>query len=356
MSANQDLINLLLSDPEFVRWVKNSDPELDRYWKNWMASHPEKVNDVKQARELIIGLGIYQFQTNEEDKKVVLQKILAKDNRKAIDKNDLDFKLINLKQNHVLWSRLGQWTKVAVILVVVVVASLIYHKSVPTSSIAIPVTPTPTQLITKTTNPGEKLNLKLADGTSVFLNSGSELIFPEKFDSLERVVELIGEGFFEVYLDTLRPFKVISGAFTTEALGTSFNINNLDGDRLSISLVTGKVKIKGVALADEIFLEPGLQLNFNSTNQKTLLRNFSIEEVTAWKDGELRFSNASFGEVIQKLERWYGVNMEVSGRPSENWQLTGNYKNQTLDLVLERMAYIESFQYSLNNKNVQLKF
>ena len=211
-------------------------------------------------------------------------------------------------------------------------------------------------LITKTTHNGEKLNFKLPDGSSVWLNSGSQLTFPKEFDSLERNVALIGEGYFEVKRDTLRAFKVVSGNLETEALGTSFNVNFFNPKQVLVSLLSGKVKIQTKALEESYILEPGQQLQYIPTEKEIKILKVTSETAIGWKDGLLSFKNAGFSEVIKSLERWYGVTIQVSGNPSKNWKLSGRYENQNLDLVLDRMSFIEDFNYEIVRKNIHLKF
>jgi ferric-dicitrate binding protein FerR (iron transport regulator) len=156
--------------------------------------------------------------------------------------------------------------------------------------------------------------------------------------------------------DSSRPFKVVSGDLTTIAIGTAFNINQFNEEKLCISLLNGKVKVENNLTEENITLDPGQQLRYFPESGKSSIAKFSAEDIMAWKEGVLKFSNASFWEVVKSLERWYGVSITVSGRPGNSWLLTGDYKNQNLDLVLERMAYIEAFEYSIKQKKVYIKF
>lgn len=362
MEDKKDHINILLSDPEFVKWVKNPDKDLDIYWENWIAAHPDRVCQVKTAKEIILGLRFTQLGEASDLKKDILHRILTKE--RALDKNrhgeisgsPISEKPKTVRQSKFFWIYMSQWTKVAAILIFVLFFSLLaqWYAYVPVHMDE-PVVEE-TAMIAKRTLFGEKLNFKLPDGTSVWLNSGSGLIYPETFDSLSRTVTLLGEGYFEIVEDNARPFKVVSGDLTTVAIGTAFNINQLNEEKLCISLLNGKVKVENNLTEENIILDPGQQLRYFPVTKKSSVGKFSAEDIMAWKEGVLRFSNASFWHVVNSLERWYGVKITVSGRPDNSWLLTGAYKNQNLDLVLERMAYIEAFEYSIKQKNVHLKF
>ncbi|SHN15398.1 FecR family protein [Cyclobacterium lianum] len=353
MSKHEETILSLLTDPEFVRWVRSPDPALDIYWENWILAHPDKIKCLREAREMIEGLKAGQGDFSAARKYRVLQQILAKETSHTMS---LKGKSASVPMTPFLWLIMGQWTKVAAILLLTLMSTFLWSKMVFNPPPLVPIEDARASVITKKTQFGEKLNFKLPDGSSVWLNSGSSLVFPEKFDSLERRVKLLGEGFFEIQKDSSRTFIVESGNLLTEALGTSFNVRYLDPEPPTVSLVSGKVRINHNNLENRFFLEPGQQLHFRKSNQSFEVIPFSLSDILGWKDGLLQFKDASFDEVVDQLERWYGVEINVAGRPSGKWKLSGKYQDQHLDLVLDRMAFIENFEYYIKGKNVNLKF
>src|SRR5690606_21518010 len=111
---------------------------------------------------------------------------------------------------------------------------------------------------TKSNPIGQKSIIQLADGSKVVLNADSELKFLDNFGQGHREIYLKGEAFFEVALDSLRPFTVYSGESVTMALGTSFNINSYDNKKVQIQLATGKVKVIHEDKEKEpVYLDPG---------------------------------------------------------------------------------------------------
>lgn len=342
-------VNEFLANPEFVRWVKNPDRELERYWEKWMEANPEAVGYVKLAREMILGIN-FQAQLPESGiKESVLANILT-GSKIPSEKPDPG----KASNGSSIWIKMGQSYKVAAILLFSIGVSLLFdyfHKT--------PVQQFPlSEIITvrKATNNGEKLNFKLPDGSLVWMNSGSEILFPEKFDSSARIVHLKGEAFFEVNKAHTAIFQVISDDLTTTALGTSFNINNHQPSLLSISLLTGQVKVENGLTRENILLVPGQQLQYAEGTKKTVVGSFDEKIVMGWMSGILQFSNASFDEVQKEIERWYGVKIQVSGRPARKWHLTGEYQNQNLEVVLNRISYIEAFKYTIQEKIVHIKF
>jgi transmembrane sensor len=354
MNQENDHINEFLTNPEFVRWVRDPDKELEVYWLKWMETHPEKKRDLKLAREIILGFKFRSGLPDADLKQDVLANILN-----GNSKNHDRFPEEGVSSNRqpfrpIFWNRLSQFVKVAAILVLAFGLSftLMYFNrdiSQPTPTAFVPT-------VIKSTAYGERLHIKLPDGSLVWLNAGSELQYPEKFDSLERVLYLKGEAYFEVVKGKEWPFCVISDNLTTTALGTSFNIKNEENEVLSISLVTGKVKVENGLTEENVLLLPGQQLSYSKRSEKTNIGSFEAARVMAWKTGLLQFQNATFEEVREALERWYGVKIEVSGQPPRKWKLTGAYQDQSLEVVLERISYIEQLNFTIHKKDVEIKF
>lgn len=348
MDKKEDIALLLLTNPEFVKWVKEPTEELDIYWNNWMQAHSEKVMDVKEAREILLGLKGPANNVAGEVKSRVLQNILAHE-----DANEINF---HVRRDAHSWLTIKQWYKVAVILVLTSFMGYLLSQFATAESKDKEALVSEPEMLTKATHFGEKLNFKLPDGSSVWLNSGSQLTFPETFDSLERKVYLLGEGYFEVKKDSSRAFKVVSGNIETAALGTSFNIDFFNPNEVFVSLLTGRVEIHSDSANQSYFLDPGEQLQYKQADNHFNITTFSDAETIGWREGLLVFEKAAFKEVIAVLERWYGVEIKVTGKPKKPWALSGRYFNQTLDLVLDRMSFIEYFKYEINGKKIHLNF
>lgn len=196
----------------------------------------------------------------------------------------------------------------------------------------------------------------LPDGTKVWLNSSSTIQFPEQFDH-ERIVYLKGEAYFDVVKDSLRPFTVLTDHTEVEVLGTSFNVNAFGDTKAEmISLVNGSVSVKSRRKGNCKELSPGQQMYIDVDTDDMELRKVNVNDHVGWKDGWLIFKNASVNEIIGKLERWYGVKIELENRPAESWNVNGYFQDQTLDTVLKRLSFSKDFEYSIKGKNVKINF
>ncbi len=194
---------------------------------------------------------------------------------------------------------------------------------------------------------GSRSEVTLSDGTNVVLNSGSELIYPAVFAREKREISLSGEAFFKVKSDTLHPFIVKTNDFDVKVTGTQFNICSYPDDNFSkVSLVEGRV---GVLLGDDentVDIVPGEQLCLNKEERKYQVVESDVEMESSWKDGEFRFKEIAFPELIKRLERWYDVKLSYSAPELEKMLYSGNFRNQeTIWQVLDALKLTTPIDY-----------
>jgi ferric-dicitrate binding protein FerR (iron transport regulator) len=342
-------IDDLLENLEFIRWVKSPDKELTNFWQSWMDANPNRIQDLKLAKEIISNIHFPAKKPTEGVKKEVLNRILRETTSLELEGNCNGYPVDQNRRNSKL-----QFSKVAAILVGVLILSFLllnFTKDQPQQ-----VQTKSTNWLTKTAAVGEKITFRLSDQTIVWLNSGSSLRFPESFDSTVRFVELQGEGFFEVAENQEKPFQVLTDSLLTTALGTSFNINSKNKGILTVSLVTGKVSVNLLSENPSYFLVPGEELKFNKVYKEGDITEFNEEMVLAWRMGKLIFQKSNLDEVIELLENWYGVQIQIIGSPKNTWRFTGKFEKQTLENVLRSISNIENFTYTIDNKEVKFFF
>lgn len=341
-----------LTNPEFVQWVKNPTKQLDDYWTKWINANPDLLPTLKLAREFLMRIQYEEIRAAEGTKEEILTGLLKIPSRKSESSVVKAYPLPHPKKKFNYYT-LSQLHRIAAILFIGL--GLGWLLSPGEISPTAPIEADQIALLTKSTLPGEKLQLTLKDGSKVWMNATSEIQFPEKFDSLERRIVLSGEAYFEVAKDSLRPFIVETNGLSTTALGTSFNITTKNKGRIHISLLTGKVKVSSVSDMD-VFLDPGKELRYSTNDQKQQVRSFDVDQVMAWKEGILLFEDASLLSVVNQLEDWYGVKIEIENGERIRWKYSAEYKNQTLEDVLNSLSYIQQFEYALEGKQVKFKF
>lgn len=154
---------------------------------------------------------------------------------------------------------------------------------------------------------GQNMSVTLSDGTLVWLNAGSRLEYPTIFSEHGRRVRISGEAMFEVEHDADRPFVVETFACEAEVLGTRFNIVADAHKRdFSASLLEGRLKIRSLEHADENFiLSPDQEVHL--VNGHLRMEKISDPEDFRWIEGLMNLNGLTFGQVVEKLERYYGV-------------------------------------------------
>lgn len=203
----------------------------------------------------------------------------------------------------------------------------------------------PVEWITSTTHMTQRKTVTLPDGSTVRLNMGSELLFPEKFSENSRSVTLKGEGFFEVVRDESRPFTVLTESLTTTVLGTSFNVRAYTNEDQDVTVVTGKVKVENQH--SKIILSPGEQAYFDVENRALVRNEVDPSQYAGWTDPELRFDLVPFQDIVTRLERWYRIDIEVMNQEKAECLIRANYKNKSISYVLNGLQNIVSFEYEM---------
>lgn len=185
---------------------------------------------------------------------------------------------------------------------------------------------------------GSQSTVVLADGTTVRLNSGSELVYPSQFNSDVRKVELTGEGYFKVKHNTAHPFIVSAGEIDVKVLGTEFNVMAYpDLERIETTLVEGSVALNKRGTANgHIVLKPGEKAVFE--NDELVVTPADIELETTWTQKGFYFQSTSFEELVSRLERWYDVDIIIDDEDFIDITFTGKFRNkesiwQVLDVI-----------------------
>lgn len=204
-----------------------------------------------------------------------------------------------------------------------------------------------------TTPKGGQYQLTLADGTKVWMNAGSKLIYPNIFLGKTRQVELEGEAYFEVAQNKEKPFVVKTGSERVEVLGTHFNVSAYKEELLSsVALLEGSVKV--VLPNDfEKVIQPGQQTVTQGIQMA--VQQINPEEVVAWKNGEFMFNNENLESVMRKLARWYDLEIEVSAALSEAsiWGSVSRYDDFSKVLEIIQMTD-ENIRFKVEGRRVEL--
>lgn len=201
-----------------------------------------------------------------------------------------------------------------------------------------------------TTN-GETYRVRLPDGSTVWLNAASSIKYPVSFqNSAERIVQLSGEAYFEIYKDCKHPFIVKSRGQQVEVLGTHFNVNAYNDEPTVITtLLEGSVRLKSDHGTVKV-LKPGQQAEL--TNAGIDIQHADIRLVTAWKDGYFRFSGESLQSVMRKISRWYNVEVAFQKGLPEDTYSGAVTRHSDIRQVLEIMEGSNNIHFTIKGRRI----
>ncbi|TCD05855.1 DUF4974 domain-containing protein [Pedobacter frigidisoli] len=195
---------------------------------------------------------------------------------------------------------------------------------------------------------GGEYQIVLSDGTKVWLNAATVLQYPTSFrEQAKRSVRLVsGEAYFEVAKDKKHPFIVNTSGQTLTVLGTHFNIKAYQSE-VKTTLLEGAVKINSASQSDSIRLKPGEQsLAVGNKFQK---RNADIDLEMAWKNGRMKFRNATLQSMLPEVERWYNIQIEYEGK-TPDIHLTGGISRKSSLATLLKLLQMSGVNFTLNER------
>ena len=206
---------------------------------------------------------------------------------------------------------------------------------------------------------GKRSNILLSDGTKVWLNAGSRLIFPQKFSGKNRKVFLKGEAYFDVFKNKEIPFVVSSENMNVTVHGTQFNVRNNDADKeIEVVLVEGAVSLKENGalnfLGKEINLIPNQKAVYNKSDKTTSVESkVDVAYYISWKEGLLEFNRESIMNVFNRLSRFYNVSFVTESNIELNRKISGKLDlKESLEEVLKVVSDAASVTFRIEKDKV----
>lgn len=232
------------------------------------------------------------------------------------------------------------------------------------------------------TKSGSRTKIRLPDGSSVWLNGSSKLVYDRDFGKQTREVTLIGEGYFDIVKNKDKPFIIHTSKINIKVLGTVFNVKAYPEEKnTETSLIRGSIEITMTGRTDKIMMKPndkliisneiipaekGISLvkkhgsnaesaTFMSMGHLTIANDESTVVETAWVENKLVFDNETFEEVALKMERWYGVSIQFADDKLKLQRLTGTFEKETISGALQALQISTPFfRYKINNQKINI--
>lgn len=200
---------------------------------------------------------------------------------------------------------------------------------------------------------GQYVNLTLSDGTLVWLNAESKLVYPADFQDGKREVELIGEGYFQVARDRARPFIVHSYQLNVKVLGTKFHVKAYGDEATTVMLQEGEVEVSTTDAKQRIILSPEEEARYVEGKGLQKLKNADTDILRIWMNGDLAFRGVALESIIKTLERKFDVVLVIESEDLKNEMFTLRADSTlTLFEVLDLLKSTRKLDYAINDENI----
>ena len=370
-----------IGNKNFILWVFEPNAELETWWSQFETEHPGERRNILLARKILLKFRTTNKELTEGEKILLFSRIL----REVEEKQDSG------KVRHLVY---GLLKYAAVALLFFSVGAVLFYKQsqfnpqLLTQKMAEPVPENSARLIrangenillnqsksvlqykidgklvvnsdtlkTDKSNPapamamnqliipyGKTSEVLLPDGTKVFLNAGSRLVYPENFTGKTREVFLVGEAFFVVSHDQRHPFIVQVSDLRVKVLGTRFNVSAYPTDNvIETVLAEGKVQMErnNAGLFDRATeLVPNQLASFDRTTRETSIRTVDPENYTLWTAGILKFESTDLNRITKRLERFYNIRFIYVDPLLGGLRISGKLElKEDKDEICERIA------------------
>lgn len=232
---------------------------------------------------------------------------------------------------------------------------------------------------------GAKSKVTLPDGTTIWLNAGSNLKYSSEFGHKEREVQLTGEAYFDVFHNPSKVFLVKTSELNIKAYGTSFNVKSYPEEgTIEATLIEGSIGVIRTGFEnkkhDEVVLEPNQRVVYYKKTKKVesaelldakeeeeapvkreekkltylISKGIETKEYTSWKDGTLFITSETLEDLAVKLERKYDVNIHFESEALKKLKFTGSLENETVDQVIDAIGIAANIDYKIEDRDILL--
>ena len=317
---------------DFIKWVKYPEQfqEIDLFWRNWLLQHPQKKDEVEEARNIIFALSNDEGSYDVEDR----QKALWSRIQESV--NTIEGTVRRKSIYHTLKFRV-----LASIFILIASSVIWFFVQKPEGTV---LSSAHDSIFIKEVNysPSAKMIL-LGDGSKVIVEPKSSIQYPETFKNNIREIKLEGEAFFDVAKDPAKPFVVYSNNLVTQVTGTSFTIRDFkDGNNSFVQVKTGKVSVftnddvrenqrKGSHQLEGVLLTPNQQVIF-SKDESRLIKSLVENPILLGKyvKQSFEFKDTKLTDVFSLIEKAYGVEIIYDDELMEKCQLNASLNDMSL--------------------------
>ena len=379
-------------EPKFVEWVLRPTDELNQYWQIYLSENPLEAGKVNLARKLISGIIPKEKYLGEEEVDILWNEI--KESTRSYKRRTIHIRrwsvaasilvIIGLSGLYLLNGTSGKQNEIDYHSIVVAPksgneikliladqseetfttkevelrynkdGSLISSSGKKVSKEAVDQNEGAEKMNQLVVPFGKKSKIELADGTRLWLNSGSRAIYPVVFKKGKREIYLEGEGYLEVAHDASSPFYVVTDQMKVRVLGTKFDLSAYKEDAtVSVVLVEGSVEASSES--GKMILKPNQLLNYQKATRESKISQANVLQYVSWIDGWMLCDKEKLSSIFTKLSRYYDVKIDISDPRFEKMTLTGKLDLKTrCEDVLKVICSTAPIKYSISERQITL--
>lgn len=378
-----------LKDEKFIEWKLFPTDELDQYWKEYLLLHPEDRSDIELAEKHFRKVNISSYKLAPEKKREAMrrmQKSLDESNKKRRIRRFsygiaasftalIIFSVLYIQNTNTIDNqpdKLGEYIVGSELKSEDILFISGDRTSAFQSNVDILIDEDNTARVKREDKEAEKIIIEqqalnrlivpygkrskivLADGTRVWLNSGSTLEFPSDFSNDSREVFLTGEMYIEVEPDNKRPFHVRTSDFNVRVYGTRFNVSSYTGSSSSVVLVEGSIGLQSTDM-EELILSPN-ELATYSDKGVFDTRIVDVTSFTSWKEGYLTFDDTPVTDALKQIERYYNLSFDFDDSITfQGLTCTGKIiLADNLDNVMTTLSLISETKFKREGKLIYI--
>ncbi|MDR3260728.1 MAG: FecR domain-containing protein [Tannerella sp.] len=279
-----------------------------------------------------------EWRLSNEQEPVINRKWKQLQNRIRIRENSSSKTLF--KRKIPLWRKLSAAAAIALLLITTSVS--IYELTIWNHS----------EVFTVEAPRGEKSKLCLPDGSTIWINAGSQIQYTNQFNVSDRTVTLTGEAYFDVAKQNNRPFIVKLRDYSIEVKGTKFNVSSYNDEKyVTTSLMEGSVSLQydGKKYA----MKPGEMMKLDVREKTLSLYRTNVSQYQSWTEDSIEYDEISLGELLNRLSRQYDMQIHINPDVDRNKILSVSFNNrESIDDILYSISIVTSIQYKYEHNDI----
>lgn len=389
-----DIYNKLIDNDLFLEWVYEPTDQLNEYWNNYILTHNGMEEPIKTLKDILKKIKVKEPIIAETDKVQVWNNINRQKRKKTrkrnlylriagvaacflclfsisylffnqnkIDSSNINYLEIISQINDTITNRDKVTLKKGNDKVNVIDNGVLIYKgngdvSIGDSIIRQETNKDPILCLDQLVVPyGRRANLTFSDGTRIWINSGTKLIYPTIFNEKYREIFVEGEIFISVAKDDNKPFIVKTENTETVVLGTQFNVSAYKNSNInSVVLVNGIVKVKNKTMKEYTKMLPSQIFNYDVETNKFDVKYVDVTQYIAWKDGYLILVSDPLDQVMSKLERYYNIRVFYELDSMKKIKVSGKLDlKDNIESVVKNIALTVPITYEIKDNNLIIK-